>query len=87
MDHSVLAEPPLLNHKQDHAYDECNEGANNGTAVPSLRDTTPLQGKDEAGHSANDEDQTEHIELAKHATPVGTRFGWFVREEEKDKKT
>ena len=28
MNHSVLAKPPLFNHEQDHAYDECDESAN-----------------------------------------------------------
>jgi hypothetical protein len=86
MNHSVLAKPPLFNHEQDHAYDECDESANDSTAVPSLRNTTPLKSKNEAGNGANDEDKTKHIELAKHATPVGTRFGWFIREEEEDEK-
>ena len=45
-----------------------------------------MQRKDEADDCADDEDQTGHIECAKHATPVRASFGWFVGEEEEDEE-
>lgn len=86
MHHCILALPPLGHNEQHHEYHETHKRANHIRTIPGFGDATPLHGEDEADDGTDDECKTDDVQLAKHAAPIRSSFGWFVGEEEEDEE-
>jgi hypothetical protein len=81
MYHSVLSLVPLGDDEQDDKYAKGYKRANDSSAIPGLRDATPLHNEDVADYSTDYQKQADEIHLDQHLAPTRTDFWRLVAEE------